>query len=792
MGSETTPAVLGGLRVLELASMVAGPYCTKIMGDLGAEVIKIEPAHGDGARRVGPFAGGLPDPERSVLFLHLNTSKRSRILDLSTPEAARIFTHLAAGADVLVTDWSFDRLADSGVGTSELAAANPGLVVLCLTPFGAAGPYRDYGSEPLNTFHAAGEGYLTPVLSFLMPDVVDRPPVRQGRFAAEYKLATYAAGLVLAAVYHARSTGQGQTIDLSKQDALLGLNFLEFVPYLTAGEVPTRASLAVPVGGILPCADGYLQQTFHEEHQWRALLELLGNPDWSREEWATAPGSRLAHAVEINERLIDWLRSRTREEVVSSGQEIGATVAPYRTIDEVARSEQMNTRRFFQPVGHAVVGERLYPTGPWRFGDAAVRPRPAPLLGQDEDAAFSPVAPSRAPTASSPDGSGPLAGVRVVDLTWAVAGPTATMILASLGAEVIKVESSLRLDVLRHVEATGATTNRQKKAVTLNLRHPKAVELLKSLVTLSDVVADSFRPGVMEGLGLGYERLRAVKENLVVFSSSMAGQRGPQSRFAGYAPMFVALSGLGEMTGYSDGPPSQIRVGGDIIVGVHGAFALLAALLHLQRTGEGTYIDLSAIESESCLIGDSLLDYTMNGTVQSRSGNDEPGVAPHNCFRCRGDDQWVTIAVTTNDQWRAFVEALGHPAWAGDSRFSDGPSRFVNRDELDRLITDWTRHRSPQEVTDRLQDVGVAAMPSFSAPDLFSDPHVTNHGMVVKVPGPSGESLLVRLGGIFSATPMNINRSGPAMGEHNDEVFGGLLGLSQSDIDALASEGVFT
>jgi benzylsuccinate CoA-transferase BbsF subunit len=182
----------------------------------------------------------------------------------------------------------------------------------------------------------------------------------------------------------------------------------------------------------------------------------------------------------------------------------------------------------------------------------------------------------------------------------------------------------------------------------------------------------------------------------------------------------------------------------------------------------------------------------MNGTVQSRSGNDEPGVAPHNCFRCRGDDQWVSIAVTTNDQWQAFVEALGHPAWAGDSRFSDGPSRFANRGELDRLVTDWTRHRSPQEVTDRLQDVGVAAMPSFSAPDLFSDPHVTGHGMVVKVPGPSGESLLVRLGGIFSATPMNINRSGPAMGEHNDAVFGGLLGLSQSDIDALASEGVFT
>jgi benzylsuccinate CoA-transferase BbsF subunit len=296
----------------------------------------------------------------------------------------------------------------------------------------------------------------------------------------------------------------------------------------------------------------------------------------------------------------------------------------------------------------------------------------------------------------------------------------------------------------------------------------------------------------MDGLGLGYEQLRQVKPNVVMFSSSMAGQHGPESRFAGYAPMFVALSGLGEMTGYPDGPPTQIRVGGDIIVGVHGGFALLAALLHLQATGEGTYIDLSAIESESCLIGDSLLDCTMNGTLQSRTGNDEPGVAPHNCYRCRGDDEWVSIAVTTNEQWAAFVDALGHPAWADQEQFSDGSSRFANRLELDRLVNEWTRSRSPQEVTRLLQEVGVAAMPSFSAPDLFSDPHVTDHGMVVKVPGPDGECLLVRLGGTLSATPITLDRAGPAMGEHNDEVFRALLGLSQPQIDALTSEGVFT
>ncbi len=792
MGSATTPGVLGGLRVLELASMVAGPYCTKIMGDLGAEVIKVEPPVGDEARRVGPFAGGRPDPELSVLFLHLNTSKRSRCLELGTQDAARRFTDLAAGADALVTDWSFARLAQAGVAVQDLAATNPSLVVLSLTPFGASGPYKDYRSDPLTTFHAAGEGYLTPVASFLMPEVVDRPPLRQGRFAAEYKLATYAAGLVLAAVYHARGTGQGQTIDLSKQDALLGLNFLEFVPFLTAGEVPSRSSLAVPFGGIMPCTDGYLQLTFHEEHQWQALLKLLGDPEWSQEDWASQPSSRIAHAAEINERLIEWLQTRSRDEIVSSGQKIGATVAPYRTLDEVAETEQMAVRGFFQPVSHALAGEHPYPTGPWRFGGNAIRPGAPPLLGEHNDAAFSPSS-ARPPLRHAPNSSpGPLAGIRVVDLTWAVAGPTATMILASLGAEVIKVESTLRLDVLRHVEPTGATTNRQKKAVTLNLRHPKAVDLLKRLVAVSDVVAESFRPGVVEALGLEYEQLKAVKPDLVMFSSSMAGQHGPQSKFAGYAPMFVALSGLGEMTGYADGPPTQIRVGGDIIVGVHGGFALLAALVHRQATGEGTYIDLSAVESESCLIGDSLLDYTINGTVQRRTGNDEPGAAPHNCYRCRGDDEWVSIAVATDEQWAAFVEALGRPAWAAAERFAEGEGRFSHREELDRLVNEWTSQHGQLEVTELLQEAGVAAMPSYAAPELFADSHVIDHGMVVKVPGPMGESLLVRLGGTFSATPMRIDRAGPAMGEHNDEIFGTLLGLSQSQIDDLASEGVFT
>src|SRR4051794_78622 len=299
---------------------------------------------------------------------------------------------------------------------------------------------------------------------------------------------------------------------------------------------------------------------------------------------------------------------------------------------------------------------------------------------------------------------GAFGGIRVLDFTWAVAGPTSTMFLASLGAEVIKVESSLRLDVLRRSVVTGPTVSRQKKAITLNLRHPKAVEIAKRLVAISDVVTESFRPGVMDGLGLGYDALKEVKPDIIMISGSMAGSQGPYSRFSGYAPMFVALSGLGDMTGYGDGPPTQIRVGGDIIVGTFTGLATVSALVYHQATGQGTHVDVSAIEAQACLIGDSFLEYTTNGTVPHRSGNEEPGVAPHNSYKCRDYDSWVSIAVETDDEWRAFSKVMGSPAWTDEPRFAEAAGRWEHRRELDELITEWTSPRTPGEVTALLQE----------------------------------------------------------------------------------------
>ncbi len=373
---------LDGLRVVELAEEVAGPYTAKLLGDLGAEVVKVEEPGGDRARSVGPFVDGRPGEDRSILFLHLNTSKRGVRLDTSAAEGRRLLADLVGQAELFVTDRRPEDLADLGLDLATLGERWPSLVVLSLTPYGWDGPHRDHVATPLTTFHGAGEGYLTPVASHLMPEVVERPPLRQGRFAAEYKLATYAGTLCLAALFHARATGQGQVIELSKQDALIGLNFFEFGGYLGLGFTPTRASLAVPFGGITACQDGYLQFTFHEEHQWRALVKMMGDPEWAQAEWAGSEETRLEHADEINARLGEFLSTRTRAEVVEAGQAMGVTVAPYHAVDEMAASAQVVERGYLQEVTHPVAGTHRYPTGPWRFGGQPPHPGPAPRLGQ--------------------------------------------------------------------------------------------------------------------------------------------------------------------------------------------------------------------------------------------------------------------------------------------------------------------------------------------------------------------------------------------------------------------------
>lgn len=401
-------------------------------------------------------------------------------------------------------------------------------------------------------------------------------------------------------------------------------------------------------------------------------------------------------------------------------------------------------------------------------------------------------------------GDYPLDGIRIVDFTWAWAGPYTTLLLALLGAEVIKVESRKRLDHTRlRSLMTGPTMggpdkstvfhdiNLNKLSLTLDLTKPRAIEIIKELVKKADVVIQNMRPGVMDRLGLGYEALREVKPDIIMLSSSALGSTGPERTYAGYAPTFAAMSGMAYITGYPDKQPSTLSGAIDTRVGTTSAFAILTALIYRQRTGKGQNIDLSSSEAISCLMGEAFLDYSINRRVKERDGNDDDFMAPHGCYPCQGEDRWVTIVVSTEDEWQAFCKALGSPDWCRESRFVDASSRRQNREELNRLISEWTIKHTDYEITEILQSAGVATIPTLRGDMVSRDSHMKARDLFEEIEHPElGKRLIVGSPWRLSATPVKVHRPAPLLGEHNQYVLGELLGMAQNEIDQLIEEQV--
>ena len=320
----------------------------------------------------------------------------------------------------------------------------------------------------------------------------------------------------------------------------------------------------------------------------------------------------------------------------------------------------------------------------------------------------------------------PLNGVRVADFSVHAAGPFAGMILASLGADVIKIESAARLDITRRPHAmygkppsSFEQVNASKRSVTLNLKESRALELAYDLVRISDVVLENFRPGVMDRLGLGYPQLREIKPDVIMVSLSSNGQTGPEARYAGYAPMFAALGGLGYLTGYPDGPPVELRHAMDHTGGMMAAFSAVAALCAHRNHQVGQRADVAVRDIATAFMGHALMDSAMNQRDARRMGNRDDAMAPHGVFPCTGDDQWITIAVADDAEWWALKGVMGNPAWADSDDYGDAFLRWQNQDSLESHLSDWTRTHDAFELTDLLQDAGIAAFPSLSADHLL-------------------------------------------------------------------------
>ncbi|HSP55408.1 MAG TPA: CoA transferase [Dehalococcoidia bacterium] len=396
----------------------------------------------------------------------------------------------------------------------------------------------------------------------------------------------------------------------------------------------------------------------------------------------------------------------------------------------------------------------------------------------------------------------PLEGIRVLDLTQVYAGPTCARILADLGAEVIKLEGLKRIDIVRNFIISDNNSaddywnhagyfqwrNAGKKSLTLDWSDPEAIELLRRLVPMCDVVAESFTPHVMEAHGLGYEGLKALREDIIMISLSGYGQNGPWRDYSGYGMGLEPASGMSSITGYPGGAPLRTGISfTDPYSGIVGAGAVLAALHYRRRTGKGQYIDLSEQEAAIPVVGYALMDYAMNGRSPERTGNRSRWYAPQGCYRCSGDDNWLVITVRNDAEWDAFCGATGHPEWADDPRFAEVTGRVDNHDDLDALITSWTREQDHIQAMHLLQRAGVIAAAVLNPKQVLMDPHLRERGFFETVEhtdvGP--RPMPRQLGARFSGFETDARGPAPMLGEHNHDVLQGLLGLSDAEVVAL-------
>jgi benzylsuccinate CoA-transferase BbsF subunit len=805
---------LQGIRVVELGQAVSAPYCAKLFADYGADVVKVEPPEGDVARRWGPFPGDVPHPEKSGLFHFLNTNKRGVTLDVAGAAGRERLLALLRHADVLIENHPPARMRAWGLDFASLAAANPELVMISITPYGQSGPYRDWQGCDLNAYHLSGASHR----------YCGRPgeaPLEHGTFAAEFFGAAAACAWGLAAVYGRARVGGGQHVDVSCAEAIAAafVGGQNIGGYAQDGVFAHRTGVGMPLGApatIVPCKDGYVWMLALEPGQWAGLGRAMGSPDWMQLEMFQDMYTRAQNADVIYPLLEEWTRSHGKWEIMEQCQEQGCPVTAVFDVAEAAEHPHLAERGYLVRLEHAALGRFRTLGAPFKLPESPGGPtRAAPLLGEHDAEllaseplaakAAAPGAPARAAAGSGAARRFPLEGIRVVNFGWVWAGPVVGQTLAFLGAEVYKIESRARVDLTRGLPpfAEGIRDpNRSLSnhacwagngSVTLDLKREEARELARALIAESDVVIENFGPGVMGKLGLGYEELCKRRPDLVMFSMPAAGLTGPLKNIRTYGLSLTSTTGLDSLTGYLGGPPIPVENAfSDPYNGILGAFAIVTALQHRDRKGRGQHVDYSQQEAVMQMVGPAFMDYELNRRVAGPLGNRHPlaAAAPHGVFPCAGEDRWISIAVSDDEAWRGLVRAMEAPAWAAAPGLDTREGRLAALDAIHEALGAWTRGFDDRALAARLQAQGVAAAPVLNVADLLEDPHYRARGTFIEVEHPLGFRETIYGAYVKMSRSGAHVEPGPVLGRDNERVFLELLDLAPERYHELVEQKV--
>lgn len=783
-------APLEGLRVVEVAGEIAGPYCTKLLVDLGADVTKIEPPTGDPLRRYGPFPGGAPDPDRSGLFEYLNAGKRGTTVDFEGDGS--VVDALIAQAHLLVDALQPRTLDRFGLGADALHELNPGLVVVRISDFGQHGPWRDRDATPLTVQAASG---------WINGRDPERPPVQAGARISEYVAGAYGAlGALTALRTRSADAGGVVEVDVSVLECLLST--LPY-PMLMAERMrnlglPTNTRSA-PMMGIVRAADGWIGINCLTGQHWLDVCAMLELSEYSEHQFAIMLGG--PERAEFFAKAQPWLSERSVAEIVDLCQALRIPAAPVNDGATVLECPQYLERGFFVDGGGDDWSFRR-PGAPFRLSRTpALPPRPAPLFG-----AQAPVPTATPPAGCMPvaaDPSTPFAGLRVLDLSTFWAGAYLTCYLGAYGAEIVKVESIQRPDGHRYSgtwsfegdrwyerSAQWQGTNLNKRDVTLDLTSEQGRELVRRLAREADVVVENFSPRVIEQFGLDYESLIELNQEVILVRMPGFGLHGPWRDYVGWALNIEQTSGMSAVTGYADGPPCNLQGPADPIVAVHAGVALLAALQHRRRTGEGQLIEVAQIEVAACLAAEPVIEYSMNAVVQLRSGNRARGRA-QGVYPTAADDEWVALCVRDDADWAQLVEAMARPDLLADSRFASAGQRELAHDEFDTIVAEWTRSRRAEDIVDALRARHVPAEWVLTPDRMYGIPQLDARGYYEQLEHPvTGPHRYPGWPFRITPGPIHHHRSAPpTLGQHNDDILRG-FGLTGDELVDLRTRRV--
>lgn len=810
--------LLAPYRVLDLTD-VRGQLAGMILGDLGADVVRIEPPGGSQARRVGPLLSDGPDAERSLSFAAYNRNKRSLVLDLERAEGRRQLLALVCGADFVIDSGPPSLLDEAGLGFDRLLAENPQIVHVRVTPFGSDGPYADLPAADLTIAALAGPMSLQ--------GDADRAPLRLSVPQAWRHAGAEAAVAALIGHARARTTGGGVFVDVSAQSALTWtmLNGLTAAPI--QGFDYQRDGSALQIGPrwlplVHPTKDGYcvalgLGALTRRLTPWMLEAgtidaEWLDREDWTSYDYRIFRGGEFTIPLdELTATLDRFFQTKTKRELFLPGLEIGATLAPVMQVDDLLDFEHLRDRAYFQ---ETELPSGLSVRAPGPFARCSNTPfeirHRAPKLGEHTAELLEEI--ERAPRSrvtfppSEPPRALPLEGIKVADFSWVGVGPISGKYLADHGADVVRIESSTRADNLRTAgpykdDESGwnrsqffGEFNTSKRSLTVDLKHARAREITRPLLEWADVVLESFTPGAVDRLGIGYEAARAANPSVVMVSTCLMGQTGRAASMAGYGYHAAGVAGFFSLTGWADRPPvGPWNAYTDTVAPRFLTTTLLAALDHRRRTGEGSHIDLGQMEAALHFLAPEILARQTTRLAFSRNGNRAADAAPQGTYPCAGDDEWLAVAVEDDAQWARLVVAVGSPSWAKDPAYATTAGRLAGHDEIDAGLAQWTQHRTPRAAMQALTEAGVPAGHVQRSSDLQRDPQYAHRGFYRELDH-AEMGRIPYSGHQFRVSGYASGPRGPAplIGADSFEVLEGALGFSAEEIADLMASGVLS